>query len=228
MHDLPNLKGAAKTLVNSLVGTPSTMSLFTFATASPAAGSGNINRPALIPVSTTQGATAVNAFINGWALPGGQDGGTNWDRAFATVAQQTQQYDIVVVITDGNPTFYGDPVQGPGNRTRFREVENGIFSANAIKAKSTRMFAVGVGAGIGGAPDNLRAISGPVAGSDYYQAADYTAAGDAAARPGAGQLQRHRHGGQAGAPAGHAGELARPAPSRPAAGRSPRRGRRAA
>ena len=175
--DLVNLKGAATTFVNSLVGTPSTMSLFTFATNSPAAGTANTNRPALLPVSTTAGAATVNGFINGWALPGGNDGGTNWDQAFATVAQQAQHYDVVVVITDGNPTFYGNPVQGPGNRTRFREVENGIFSANAIKAEGTRMFGVGVGAGIAGAPDNLRAISGPVAGDDYYQATDYTAAG---------------------------------------------------
>ena len=176
---LVQLKGAATTFVNSLTGTPSTASLFTFATASPAAGAANVNRPTLMPVSTAADAAIVNGFINGWALPGGNDGGTNWDVAFAAVANATQHYDLVAVITDGNPTFYGNPVQGPGNRTRFREVENGIFSANAIKADNTRMFAVGVGDGIGGAPDNLRAISGTIAGSDYYQSADYAAAGAA-------------------------------------------------
>ena len=48
------------------------------------------------------------------------------------------------MITDGNPTFYGNQ-EGPGSNTRLREVENGIFSANAVKAESTRIVAVGVG-----------------------------------------------------------------------------------
>ena len=61
--------------------------------------------------------------------------------------QSTAQFDIAVVITDGNPTVYGN-AEGPGNYTRFREVENGIFSANAVKNENTRMLAFGVGAGI--------------------------------------------------------------------------------
>ncbi|MCL2463855.1 MAG: hypothetical protein FWF28_02135, partial [Micrococcales bacterium] len=47
-----------------------------------------------------------------------------------------------------------------------------IFSANAIKAQGTRIVAVGVGDGFTNGPetpaDNLAAISGPVANSDYY------------------------------------------------------------
>ena len=74
-------------------------------------------------------------------------GTTNWDRGIFQVQQSTSQFDIAVVITDGNPTVYGN-AEGPGNYTRFREVENGIFSANAVKAESTRMLAFGVGAGI--------------------------------------------------------------------------------
>lgn len=176
--DVVPLRGAATTLVNSLTGTPSTVSLFTFATNAPAAGAGNADRPGLMPVSTAAGAATVNGYINQWATPGGADGGTNWDLAFQDVANAPQHYDVVVVITDGNPTYYGDPIQGPGNRTRFREVENGIFSANAVKALGSRIVALGVGAGIGGAPDNLRAISGQVAGSDYYQASDYSVAAE--------------------------------------------------
>nr|WP_240977636.1 VWA domain-containing protein [Planctomonas sp. JC2975] len=177
--DLVNLKGAATTLVGSLTGTPSTVSLFTFATNAPAAGAANVNQPGLMPVSTPAGAATVDGLINGWALPGGADGGTNWDQAFQAVASASQHYDVVVMITDGNPTYYGNPVQGPGNRTRFREVENGIFSANAVKASGSRIVAMGVGAGVSGSPDNLRAISGPTLDSDYYQATDYGAAGAA-------------------------------------------------
>ncbi|QIM15587.1 VWA domain-containing protein [Leucobacter insecticola] len=82
------------------------------------------------------------------------------------------------MLTDGNPTSYAE-AEGPGNRTRFREVENGIFSANAVKAEGTKVIAFGVGDGVNGSPDNLRAISGPIAGSDYYQSSDYAAAGEA-------------------------------------------------
>ena len=39
--------------------------------------------------------------------PGGNGGGTNWDRGIYQVAQSTSTFDVAVVITDGNPTFYG-------------------------------------------------------------------------------------------------------------------------
>ena len=87
---------------------------------------------------------------------------------------------MAVVITDGNPTFYGDPERHPATGTRFREVENGIFSANAIKAEKTKVIAFGVGDGSStvAAGPNLRSISGPTLNTDYYQTTDYPAAGD--------------------------------------------------
>lgn len=182
--DLVNLKAAAKTFTSALQGTPSQVGLFTFASAAPAAGSANVTRP-LTPVSTAAGVNTVNGWIDGLTLPGGQDGGTNWDRGFFQVAQSTSAFDVTVIITDGNPTFYGN-AEGPGSRTRFREVENGIFSANAIKSKAapsggnTRVIAFGVGSGVGNAASglNLKAISGPTLNSDYYQTTDYAAAGN--------------------------------------------------
>ena len=99
------------------------------------------------PVSTPAGATIVKNRINSYNKPGGNAGGTNWDRGIYQVAQSTSTFDVAVVITDGNPTFYGAG-EGPGNRTRFREVENGIFSANAVKAEDTKVIAFGVGDGI--------------------------------------------------------------------------------
>ena len=152
---LPALKTAATTFTNSLVGTPSQLALFTFSATAPAPGANNANRP-LTPVSTQAGADTVNAWINGVTA----GGTTNWDRGLFQVQQSAAQFDIAVIITDGNPTVYGN-AEGPGNYTRFREVENGIFSANAIKAEDTRMLAIGVGAGIsagGGQPGgDLRA-----------------------------------------------------------------------
>ena len=125
-------------------------------------------------MSTQGGADTVNAWING--LTAG--GGTNWDRGIFQVAQSATPFDIAVVITDGNPTFYGNQ-EGPGSNTRLREVENGIFSANAVKAESTRVVAVGVGTGVSGSPNNLISISGPTVNSDYFQTTDYTQAGNA-------------------------------------------------
>ena len=86
-------------------------------------------------------------------------GTTNWDRGFGTAAAAntpTNNFDVAVIITDGNPTSYNQPAQGNGSTNRFRETENGIFSANALKAgpggaAPTRILAFGVGDGATGA-----------------------------------------------------------------------------
>ncbi|WP_203582286.1 prealbumin-like fold domain-containing protein [Microbacterium hibisci] len=183
---LPNLKQAANTFVNSLQGTPSRMSLFSFSWQTPGAGAA-ANYPDLVPVSTAaQGTTFKNRYA-GWT----SSGGTNWDRGLGIAASSNtgaNKFDVAVIITDGNPTTYNQPYQGTGSDNRFRETENGIFSANALKAAGTRVLAFGVGAGATGATNslNLRAISGPTAytgsnGSvaDYYQTNDYASVGSA-------------------------------------------------
>ncbi|QAY69451.1 DUF11 domain-containing protein [Xylanimonas protaetiae] len=179
---LPQLKSAADTFVDALTGTPSRMSLFSFSRVSPAAGTQNAT--AHHPISRTADAAEFKALYAGWAL----DNATNWDRGIAAAAEANEHYDVAVVITDGNPTLYSDPAQNNGTYTRFREVENGIFSANALKAQGTRVLAVGVGAGVSdpNAALNLQAISGtqPFTGAnaetaDYYQTADFAAAGEA-------------------------------------------------
>ena len=151
--------------------TPSEVALFTFASDAPANATNNQNRP-LTSVSSPEGVTTVNSRINGVTT----GGGTNWDRGLAQVAEATAGFDIAVVVTDGEPTFYNSPFEGPGNFTRFREVENAIFSSNALKVQGTRVVAVGVGAGVSSDPQNLAAVSGPTAGSDYFQTADYAGA----------------------------------------------------
>ncbi|MBB5867002.1 hypothetical protein F4553_000381 [Allocatelliglobosispora scoriae] len=156
--DLQSVKDAANGFVDALTGTPSKIALYSFAT-----GADALLGPT--PVPDAAGADTVKAAIN--ALVAG--GGTNWDSGLFQIAAATSTYDAVVMLTDGNPTFYGPNSEGPGNYTRFREVENGIFSANAIKALGTKIVAVGVGAGISGSAQNLQAISGPVVGVDYVQ-----------------------------------------------------------
>lgn len=179
-----NLKAAATTITNSLVGTQSRAALFSFSTASPAAGTpAKQNYPSLTAVSTQ---AQANAFTNRWAN-WTATGGTNWDRALATVAQASESYNVVVVITDGNPTYYQNQ-QGPGSFNRLREMENAVFSANAVKNNGSRVIAVGVGSGATNAITglNLAAISGQTKynGSnpllaDYYQEATYAAAANA-------------------------------------------------
>ena len=179
-RNLPALKAAADGFVDALAGTPSRVALFSFSATSPSAGStGNVT--ALQPVSTQAGADAVKAIYAPWDLASG----TNWDQGLFQVAQASERYELVVVLTDGNPSRWGDPIQGNGSSTHFADVENGIFSANAIKAKGSRVVALGVGTGAAGLTAlNLAAISGQTAwngsntiDADYFQTTDYAQAG---------------------------------------------------
>ncbi|WP_413774935.1 hypothetical protein [Actinocorallia sp. A-T 12471] len=180
---LPALKGAADQFADALVGTPSRMALFSFNSDAPATGGSN--HPELVSVSTQDGADAFKAQYAGWTV----GGGTNWDQGLWRIAQASQQYDLVVIITDGNPTYFDDRT-GDGGNTRVAEVEGGIFSANAVKAKGSRLIALGVGGGVTGVTAlNLRAISGTsaydgtnAATADYFQTSDYAAAGEALRR----------------------------------------------
>ncbi|RFU36397.1 VWA domain-containing protein [Actinomadura logoneensis] len=178
---LPELKRAADQFTDALVGTPSRMALFTFDKNSPSTAT--TNYPALRSVSTASDAASFKRLYADWQL----GKGTNWDQAMREVADAPEHYELMVVLTDGNPTYYGRTIHGDGSNTRIAEVENGIFSANAVKAKGTRSFALGVGRGVAGLTElNLRSISGPTAyngsntaAADYFQTADYQAAGQA-------------------------------------------------
>ncbi|SIN70029.1 VWA domain-containing protein [Agromyces cerinus] len=165
-----DLKNAAKGFVTALQGTPSQVGIFTFNNVAPATAGSNLG---ITPVSTVAGANTVRNHIDTFTTP---TEATNWDRGLYQVAASGTQYDIALVLTDGNPTVYAND-EGPGNRTRFREVENGVFSANAVKALGTRVIAFGVGSGVGGSPDNLVAISGDQLNSDYFQSSSYDQAG---------------------------------------------------
>ncbi|QWQ44751.1 VWA domain-containing protein [Streptomyces sp. YPW6] len=178
---LPDLKAAANGFTDALAQTPSRMALFSFDRGSPSTGTAN--HPELMPVSTQSGADAFKDLYADWAL----GSGTNWDQGLYAVANADPRYDAVVVLTDGNPTYWNNPRQGDGSHTHFADVEGGIFAANAVKAKGSRVVAVGVGRGVEGVSGlNLRAISGPEAfdGSnpltaDHYQTADFAGAGQA-------------------------------------------------
>ena len=192
------LRNAADAFVNSLVGTPSRMSVFSFSWGSPAQNASQ-NHPGLQPVSDAAGAATVRS----WVADGTPNGGTNWDRGLSAAADANgprpaaDRYDLAIVITDGNPTNWGGTgttsgtVNGNGSNNRLVEVERAIFSANELKSQGTRVVAFGVGAGVTDATTahNLRAISGRTAydgtnaaAADYYQESSFADAAGALGR----------------------------------------------
>lgn len=202
---VPALKGAMDAFVGALRGTPSRAALYTFSTDTPAvaiaaAGGGNTS---LLPVATTADAAKFAALYAGWTN-GTANGYTNWDRALAQVAEDNSKqpdegFDLVVFLTDGNPTVYGPITGGIPARsgyTRFREIGNAVASANLLKRSGgtirndvlvggTRILAVGVGGGLdAGAGRNLRAISGRteydgtnLPEADYFRTTDFETVG---------------------------------------------------
>ncbi|GAA2827668.1 hypothetical protein GCM10010471_06460 [Leucobacter komagatae] len=168
------LRDASRSVVSALTGTPSKVAIQTFGTNSPAvntSGSNNAFMP-LTSVATQADANAVLNKIAGLAVP--LDQATNWDRGFWTLNSlaSSGQLDLVIMITDGLPTTFGDGTDG-GNTTNFARVEHAMASANAIKSHNVKVIAVGVGSGISGGAPNLRAISGPAQNSDYFQVSDW-------------------------------------------------------
>lgn len=180
------LSDTVTTLVDTLQGTPSSFSLFNFGSASPAESVGLLNRPEKQSVETDAGAETVRNWYSyrfwwsetrypRFSIPFNQEG-TNWDRGLYIPAGQIPKYEAAVIITDGNPTYHG-ALKGNGSQTSFANVENSIFSANALKAKGTHVVAVGTGKSeIAGSVSsgNLLAISGPGASiqrSDFQSAA---------------------------------------------------------
>ncbi|MEE6287517.1 hypothetical protein V2J52_07615 [Georgenia sp. MJ173] len=166
---LAQYKDAATGFVDALTGTPSQIALHTFATNAPANGSSNGGMP-LTTVATASGASALTARINGFtATPDNNDGGTNWDRGFHQVAESADEYDVVLFLTDGAPTFHRNAF-GTGSTTNIREVNEAILSANAVKATGAQVVLVGIGpaATLPGADIRIPLVSGPVEGTDYF------------------------------------------------------------
>jgi uncharacterized repeat protein (TIGR01451 family) len=149
------VRNSAKAFLNAVDGTGSTVSLVTFAT------SASVN---LAP--TTNIASAVAAVD---AITDAQfTGATNWEDALikakgldfdGVAGAPVAPADLVVMITDGNPTTYNGDTTNSGGSTSTTDVSKAVTQADAIKLAGSHMFAVGVTA----APTvaNLAAISGP-------------------------------------------------------------------
>lgn len=171
---LPTYQAAGRAFVSALQGTPSSIAVYTFGTTAPAPGANNATLVPPVSVATGAGVTTLNNKINGLSVP--TTSYTNWDAGIWQIANDnsTYHYQAAIVLTDGDPTRYGPSGALGGNTstvmTRFAEAENGIFSANALKAAGTTVLGVGIGTQPEGLAetDNLRAISGPVENTDYF------------------------------------------------------------
>lgn len=168
--DLQSYKTAANGFVRALLGSSTQVTLYTFGTAAPAPGAGNAMFGPVNTLTSSGVQTLVNR-INGLTLPGGAQY-TNWDAGIWQIAASGTHYNEALVLTDGDPTAMGTtgaPDATGTATTRFRAVENGVFSANALKAEGTRVDAVGIASNAApGSIANLKAISGPEQGSDYF------------------------------------------------------------
>ncbi|GAA1326044.1 VWA domain-containing protein [Leucobacter albus] len=168
---LTQVQNASAAVVDALTGTPSRVALQTFSTKAPAEGSNNAFL-GLTSVATPALAGPVKTKAQNLSIPSSPNQYTNWDAGLWSLNGIASQLDAVIMITDGLPTRYGTNGDG-ASATRFFEMENAIASANAIKAKNTKIIAVGVGLGVQGNPDNLKAISGKNAGDDFFQVSNW-------------------------------------------------------
>lgn len=149
------LRDAAKAFVgtDALGLTDTNISLYRFASeASQLLGSTSIR--------TQAGINTVTASIDTLQTA---SGGTNWDHALRIVP--AGQWDAVIMLTDGNPTFRrvdaNSSTAGDGNTTSLANVENAIVAANRLKNLGTAVWAVGIGM-----PANSRANLNAIAHSD--------------------------------------------------------------
>ncbi|WP_162301589.1 SpaA isopeptide-forming pilin-related protein [Nesterenkonia muleiensis] len=166
--DIEQTREAMLGFVNALQGTDSQVAMHAFGTTSPISGAPQFG---LTPVGNPNVVDQINN------LSGQNLQWTNWDRAlWSFTGGAYSDLDVVVILTDGLPTHHGTGASpGGGATTQLRDVERAIASANVLKANGIRVIAVGVGAGATGtaATHNLKLISGPVDGNDFFQVDDF-------------------------------------------------------
>src|SRR5699024_11143278 len=103
-----------------------------------------------------------------------------WDAALRQVPPG--QYDVVLFVTDGNPTAYGTPNPNRLDATPTGNVDMGsafqaidlstaVTAADKLKASGSFVMGLGVGAGVN--VSNIKDISGSAEGTDYFRIANY-------------------------------------------------------
>ena len=168
---------AVKDLATALQGYPVRIALFHFGSNSPIDGTA-ANTPLLLTsVQTQAGVDAIHAKLDAFSRSGTNY--TNWQAAFDTVRGTGESYDMLALVTDGNPTRINHPsmIQDTAdNPVNQAIVDGGVTAANQLKAEGTRIVGVAVTDNLGGTGSNayqamlrqIPQVSGPVEGSDYY------------------------------------------------------------
>ncbi|GAB3752765.1 hypothetical protein GCM10027591_00800 [Zhihengliuella somnathii] len=166
---LQQMRDGVAELAEELSGYPVRLALHNFASNAPATG-GASNAPLPLTELDEAGVQTVTNWAMGIQRPVAQQGGTNWDRAFVAAQAAPESYDAFLFVTDGNPTQYGSPAQGPGNSTDTATITAAVESSNAFKGTGSRVVGVGLTDNITDMNEfreHMSQISGPSEGSDY-------------------------------------------------------------
>lgn len=158
----PNLgavKKSASDLVDALRGAPNQVGVVAFGTEATVA-------IPMLDVGNDEQRRRLKDEVNDVRLLPGDGGGTNWEAALTTAA--SLKPDIVLFLTDGQPTAHGDPFSAAGVVADADNLTAAVRVADSMRSGGTRI----VGVGMGLLPEyvpNLVQVTGPVAGDDYYQ-----------------------------------------------------------
>ena len=144
---------AAKDFAAAFVDKNVTLGVYSFGS--------NANTATVSPtVVTSANIGSIQTSISNMSVSGIQY--TNWDKGLEQV--QGMGFNMVVVLTDGNPTRYGSPAApSSGSWTNLRGLEESVLSANLLKSQGSQIVTFGVGAYLNSSmPQNLKAVTGPI------------------------------------------------------------------
>lgn len=148
-----DVREAARNIVDSLRDKPSEVTIIGFGTAAEVIGSA-------VDVSDEDARHRLKDQIDELTAHDGDDSATNWEAALTAAGEP--HLDVVILVTDGLPNVYGNPVrQGP------EAVAAAVTAANRLKGGGTRLAAVGIDLQQDG-EQNLVSITGSTRGEDYY------------------------------------------------------------
>lgn len=156
---LPEVKQAATDLVEALRAAPNELAVVVFGSAATVA-------IPLLDASDDGRRAQLKDMVEDVQLLSGDGGGTNWEAALRV--SRSLDPDLVLLLTDGEPTVHGDPYDATGLRQGPDDLTPAVRVADAMKAEGTRIVGLGVGLTEAGLA-NLVAVTGPVEGEDHYR-----------------------------------------------------------
>lgn len=165
-----NVRNATRAFLNALSGTGAAVSIVDFSTTA--------GRP--VPYTTVTTASIASVFNPYLVNQYNPSGWTNWEAAFQEVRTANTQgtlADLVVFITDGDPTARNRP--GGGQDTGLTEgaaaaMRPAAHQADLVKEQGSHVFALGVGAAVT-KPASARRLTA-ISGFDQYPDAPFSEA----------------------------------------------------